>query len=220
MAHPPVQSSTDCLIGQLQGAPGTLQVLPPKAPWSASSRSALERRIRPSKRSSASAAEATRFGVDLIHVTEYVWKASSAFHDEPGPERDEWVSDRLLRILCGESSGVAAGMRRNATLRDLAQKQRKEVDRCANYLLKYHAYLRYDECLEQGFPIATGVIEGACRHLVKDRMELTGARWRLARSRSCPTPASPPLERRLRRLLAFPRSPGVPAQSCGTLCRA
>lgn len=117
--------------------------------------------------------------LDLMHVSEYVWAASRAFHEEPGPERSEWVSDKLLRILCGESSGVAAGIRRSATLRALSQKQRQEVDRCAGYLLKYRAYLRYDECLEQGFPIATGVIEGACRHLVKDRMELTGACWRL-----------------------------------------
>lgn len=118
--------------------------------------------------------------VDLIHVTEYVWKASSAFHEEPGAERDEWVSDRLLRILRGESLGVAAGIRRSATLRGLSQEQRKEVDKCADYLLKYRPYLHYDEYLSEGFPIATGVIEGACRHLVKDRMELTGARWRLA----------------------------------------
>ncbi len=30
-----------------------------------------------------------------------------------------------------------------------------------------------------GWPIATGVIEGACRHLVKDRLAITGARWSL-----------------------------------------
>jgi hypothetical protein len=53
------------------------------------------------------------------------------------------------------------------------------VDDCADYLLKYKKYLQYDECLAAGFPIATGVIEGACRYLVKDRMEVTGARWSL-----------------------------------------
>jgi hypothetical protein len=53
------------------------------------------------------------------------------------------------------------------------------VDACANYLLTYAPYLKYNHYLAQGFPIATGVIEGACRHLVKDRMEVTGARWSL-----------------------------------------
>ena len=80
-------------------------------------------------------------------------------------------------ILSGHSSTVAAGLRRSATLRQLSSKQREPIDRCANYLLKYRDFLHYDTYLAAGFPIATGVIEGACRHLVKDRMELTGARW-------------------------------------------
>ena len=57
--------------------------------------------------------------------------------------------------------------------------ERKPVDECADYLLHYSPYLQYDKALAEGVPIATGVIEGACRHLVEDRMNLTGARWRL-----------------------------------------
>ncbi len=71
-------------------------------------------------------------------------------------------------------------MRRSATLRGLATKTRKPVDDCANYLLKYSPFLHYDDYLAAGFPIASGVIEGACRHLVKDGMDVTGARWSLA----------------------------------------
>ena len=70
-------------------------------------------------------------------------------------------------------------MRRAATLCQLSANERKPVDTCADYLLKYRDMLHYDDSLAQGFPIATGVIEGACRHLVKDRMAITGARWRL-----------------------------------------
>jgi hypothetical protein len=117
--------------------------------------------------------------LDFIHVSEYVWSAGHAFHAEDSPDLQAWVAERLLQILRGKSSGVAAGMRRSATIRALKAGKRKAVDRCANYLLKYRPYLRYDVCLEKGFPIATGVIEGACRHLVKDRMDLTGARWSL-----------------------------------------
>ena len=75
---------------------------------------------------------------------------------------------------------VAAGMRRSATRRELSAAERKPVDDCARYLLNHKAYLRYHEYLEAGLPIATGVVEGACRHLVKDRMDVTGARWSLA----------------------------------------
>jgi len=90
------------------------------------------------------------------------------------------VSRRLLEILRGHSSRVAGGIRRSATLRGLSLVEREAADKCCGYLLKYGPYLRYDPCLAAGTPIATGVIEGACRHLVKDRMELTGARWSLA----------------------------------------
>ncbi len=120
-----------------------------------------------------------RVVLDVIHVTEYLWGASTVFHDDDDPEREAWVSQRLLEILCGHSSRVAGGIRRSATLRGLSPIEREAADKCCDYLLKYAQYLRYDECLAAGTPIATGVIEGACRHLVKDRMELTGARWSL-----------------------------------------
>jgi hypothetical protein len=118
--------------------------------------------------------------LDLIHVTEYLWKASTVFHDEDRREREEWVSQRLLEILRGHSSRVAGGIRRSATLRGLELKDREAADDCCDYLVDHASYLRYDQYLAVGAPIATGVIEGACRHLVKDRMELTGARWSLA----------------------------------------
>ena len=89
------------------------------------------------------------------------------------------MRERLLALLYGKASDVAAGMRRSATLRGLTARQRKPVDTCARYLCKYARFMRYDEYLARGLPIATGVIEGACRHLIKDRMDLTGARWGL-----------------------------------------
>lgn len=116
--------------------------------------------------------------VDFIHVAHYVWDASHAFSSD-SQERDAWVLTRLLAILRGKASDVAAGMRRSATLRGMMAADRRPVDECADYLLNYAPYLRYDRALAQGLPIATGVIEGACRHLVNDRMNLTGARWTL-----------------------------------------
>jgi hypothetical protein len=120
-----------------------------------------------------------RVVLDLIHVLEYLWKASYAFNPEGTPQAESWVTERLLQILQGRSSQVAGGIRRSATRRHLDGEARKAADECANYLLKYAAYLRYDIYLAEGLPISTGVIEGACRHLVKDRMDITGARWSL-----------------------------------------
>ncbi|MDH4319496.1 MAG: ISKra4 family transposase [Desulfobulbaceae bacterium] len=130
--------------------------------------------------------QATAYGVtlviilDFIHVLEYLWKASRAFYEEASPKCEQFVTERLLRLLHGQSSQVAKGMRKMATDRGLSQADRKAVDKCAAYLLKYREYLRYDQYLAQGLPIATGVIEGACRYLVKDRMDITGARWGLS----------------------------------------
>jgi hypothetical protein len=118
--------------------------------------------------------------VDIIHVIEYLWDAGRAFYPKACEELENWVGVRILEILRGKAGYVAGGMRRSATLRNFGSSDRKPVDRCANYLLNHRPYLKYNHYLSQGFPIATGVIEGACRHLVKDRMEVTGARWSLA----------------------------------------
>lgn len=117
--------------------------------------------------------------LDLIHVLEYLWKAAWAFHAPADAAAESWVGERLAEILRGRSSLVAAGMRRSATLRGLSELERAPIDDCADYLLKYREFLHYDRYLAKGYPIATGVIEGACRYLVKDRMEKTGARWSL-----------------------------------------
>lgn len=130
-------------------------------------------------------AEAARRGIsitivlDFIHVLQYLWAASTAFHPETATEREDWVMARLYDVLRGKAVDVAAGMRRSATLRALVEKARAPVDKCADYLLAYKAYMHYDEYLRAGLPIASGVIEGACRHLINDRLGITGAHWSL-----------------------------------------
>jgi hypothetical protein len=116
--------------------------------------------------------------MDVIHVSEYLWDASTAFNEEASPQREQWVGERLHNVLRGKAAHVAAGMRRSATLRGLSAKQREPVDAAARYLLNHQCYMRYDRYLAAGLPIGTGVIEGACRHLVCDRMDGV-ARWSL-----------------------------------------
>jgi len=128
-------------------------------------------------------AEAKRRGVevtlvvDFIHVLEYLWDAAWCFFAEGDKEAERWVTERAFAILQGRSSDVGAGIRRSATLRNLPSDKRKGADDCADYLIAKRSMLRYDLYLRHGFPIATGVIEGACRHLIVDRMDITGARW-------------------------------------------
>ena len=117
--------------------------------------------------------------VDFIHVAQYVWKAAGALFPDQEVQQDRWTRAHLLEILRAKASLVAAGMRRSATLRNMTTAERQPVDECADYLLHYSPFLQYDKALAEGVPIATGVIEGTCRHLVEDRMNLTGARWSL-----------------------------------------
>jgi hypothetical protein len=106
-------------------------------------------------------------------------KAAWSLHAEGDPGAEAWVGDKALAMLRGEASQVAGGMRRSATRRGLSAAQRQGVDSCADYLLNKRDHLDYPRALREGWPIATGVIEGACRHLVKDRMDITGPRWGL-----------------------------------------
>jgi hypothetical protein len=115
--------------------------------------------------------------VDLIHVLEYLWGATWCFFSEGDPAAEDWVRDRALAVLEGKARDVAAGIRRRASTLGLAKPRRKKADECARYLTDKAPYLDYPTALGAGWPIATGVIEGTCRYLVADRMDITGARW-------------------------------------------
>jgi len=118
--------------------------------------------------------------VDFIHVLEYLWSACWCFFQEGDPAAEQWVSDKARQVLDGRAGIVAAAIRRKATRLALEPNKRQAADRCSDYLLAKRPYLDYPTALQNGWPIATGVIEGACRHLVKDRLDITGARWGLA----------------------------------------
>ncbi len=117
--------------------------------------------------------------IDFIHVVEYLWKAAWCFFPTGDPKAETWVTGHATAILSGNASTVAAAIRRKATYQQLEAGTRKPADTCATYLLNKKKHLDYPTALAQGWPIATGVIEGACRHLVADRMDITGARWGL-----------------------------------------
>jgi len=96
------------------------------------------------------------------------------------PAAGQWVHRQATRVLQGQARKVAGTIRRQATNARLDPAQRKPADEAAVYLTNKAPYLDYPTALAQGWPIATGIVEGACRHLVKDRFDITGARWGLA----------------------------------------
>jgi len=115
--------------------------------------------------------------MDFIHVLEYVWKAAWCFYKKGDDKVEAWVENRALKILHGQGNQVAKGIRISATKQGLTK--RENIDKCADYLLKNKSRLKYGEALSKGYPIASGVIEGACRHIINDRLDITGARWGL-----------------------------------------
>jgi hypothetical protein len=117
--------------------------------------------------------------IDFIHVLEYLWKAAWSFFSKGEPAAEEWVADQARKILHGNAGQVAAGIRRRATTYGYSAAERAGADECARYLDNKKDYLDYATALAKGWPIATGIIEGACRSIVKDRMDITGARWGL-----------------------------------------
>lgn len=140
------------------------------------------------KQLAAVKAEARRAGVkitilvDVVHVLEYLWKAARALFGESTREAEEWVGNRLLALLTGRSGGeIAHTIRWWASRRELDDAARESIENACQYLSDRTRtrLMHYAEALRDGLPIATGVIEGACRYLVKDRMDRTGARWSL-----------------------------------------
>ncbi len=116
-------------------------------------------------------------GLDIIHATEYLWDAANALLGEQHPERTAWVRERLMQLLEGKVNAVIVGLEQAATDSALTPTQRKALERTAGYYRRNEGYMRYDEYLWRGWPIGTGVVEGACGHLVKDRMQQAGMRW-------------------------------------------
>jgi hypothetical protein len=119
--------------------------------------------------------------LDIIHVLEYLWRAAYAFHADGTIAAERWVENQLLKLLTGGSGGaIAKSMRAMIISHKLDETEAAPVEAAATYLVNHTRELHYDRALADGLPIATGVIEGACRYLVQDRMGRTGARWSLA----------------------------------------
>ncbi len=115
--------------------------------------------------------------LDLLHATPRIWDAAHLFYGRDEEQALSFVYDRVLRILKGEVRSVIAGLRQMGTKRKLRGKKRKKLAKICGYLENNAHRMRYDVYVAAGYPIASGVIEGACRHFVKDRMERSGMRW-------------------------------------------
>lgn len=115
--------------------------------------------------------------LDIIHALEYLWKAGTALYGETDPARAEWVEVQTLQLLSSHTQQVIQLLEDKADVLASNSQAARSLRTVANYFQRNLPFMDYAEYLRQGWPIGTGVIEGTCRHLVKDRMELSGMRW-------------------------------------------
>nr|WP_272902857.1 ISKra4 family transposase [Streptomyces sp. BA2] len=120
-----------------------------------------------------------RIVIDIIHVLEKIWAAAWCFHRTGDKTTESWVATHALAVLAGHAAEVADAIQDQADHADLNGEQHRGVDVCVRYLRTNSEFLHYDQALKAGWPIATGIIEGAARHLVADRLDISGARWGL-----------------------------------------
>lgn len=115
--------------------------------------------------------------LDIFHVLEYLWDAAHCFHPEKSQAAADFATERLRMLLEGKVGYVIGGLRQMQTKHGLPAAKRTKLAAVIGYFENNRAHMRYDEYLAAGYPIGSGVAEGACRHLVKDRLEQTGMRW-------------------------------------------
>lgn len=117
--------------------------------------------------------------LDIVHVTEYLWKVANAVHGEGSSEARSWVYDNLLLILQGRVEWCIGGLKGMLNLKEKQWKasQKKAIEDTLRYFENHREWMKYHHYLEAGYPIGSGVVESTCGHTVKRRMEGTGRRW-------------------------------------------
>jgi hypothetical protein len=115
--------------------------------------------------------------LDIMHALEYLWKAGTALYGETDPCRTQWVEAQTLQLLSSHTQQVIQLLEDKADTLAPNSQAARSLRAVASYFQRNLPYMDYAEYLRRGWPIGTGVIEGTCRHLVKDRMELSGMRW-------------------------------------------
>lgn len=138
---------------------------------------ALEQGVRAALRAEGLEDRIDAVIADLWHVMKYVWEVGTMLHGETNPHRTEWVEDKLRALLTGRVGRVIGGFRQMLTKGRVTTAQRRALNKAITYLGNHRHIMAYNEYLVQGYPVASGLIEGTCNSLVNDRMEQSGMRW-------------------------------------------
>ncbi len=122
--------------------------------------------------------------LDILHANSYLWEAAAVFHADDSVRQILFMKENVYKMLCGNIKVVVEELEKKLEFIKLSKSKNKTVKKVCSYLLKNEHRMKYDLYLKSGYPIASGIIEGACLHLVKDRMEGTGMHWTIAGAQS------------------------------------
>jgi hypothetical protein len=116
--------------------------------------------------------------LDVIHAASYLWKATEALSpNNTTKENIPIVKKYMGYLLNGQVKKAIRSFRYLATSRKITGKRLDQIKISCGYLENNAHRMRYNEYLAAGYPIGSGIIEGACRHIIVDRMEESGMRW-------------------------------------------
>ena len=115
--------------------------------------------------------------LDIMHASEYVWEVATALYGETHPHREVWVEDHLRALLESRVGRLIGGLKQRLTKNPLTAAQQKVLHKAITYFTNHRHMMDYATYLARGYPIATGLVEGTCNSLVKERMEQSGMHW-------------------------------------------
>jgi len=115
--------------------------------------------------------------LDIIHALEYIWLIAHIKYKESNDEGKHYVYEKLLLILKGKVASYIMELQKDMLSKKWSKSKKAKFQKVITYLKNHKQYMKYDQYLSHGYPIGSGVVESACSHVVKDRMEISGARW-------------------------------------------
>ena len=115
--------------------------------------------------------------LDIIHVSEYVWDCANAVLGEGSNLRTDWVREMLEDLLNSKTKKVIKDLKKIVAKTDLSKSKKEKIQKAITYFTNHQHKMDYKTYIEKGYPVSSALVESNCKHLVKDRMELSGMRW-------------------------------------------
>jgi len=115
--------------------------------------------------------------LDIIHVSEYVWDSANAVLGEGSKLRADWVKEMLEDLLNSKTKKVISDLIQLRDKGNLTKNKKEKLQKAITYFTNHHHKMDYKTYIEKGYPVSSALVESNCKHLVKDRMELSGMRW-------------------------------------------